>query len=362
MELKFVKEKIMHYRHCCSYVKTFLLIFVSLFLFECDLFSDKEEDKIYFNSGTYNFVEVPVPNGGIDFPIGVDDDDTARVDKAFYIGDSQITFGLWQAVAYWATFEKSGEYYSYIYFNNHEYQTNEQQEYPICGVTYMQAMVWCNAYTEWFNEKNNTNFTPVYVDGTGKSIRIAKKPLGPSETNPGDLTAYIYYYPMMEEYLNNKETSGTGFRLPTPEEWELAARWRGTNGTNSVTGTINGINFAEKTIKFTKGNSVSGADDSFSNLKESHKYAVFEYNSKGKLFLPKTKLPNALNIYDMCGNLREFVYHVRYLSVNEKSGPFAQTRGGYFDDTYGSIAIGSCIYVDATAYNYYYGFRVARNK
>jgi formylglycine-generating enzyme required for sulfatase activity len=343
----------MNIKHLCHSGISFFIILVSLFVVGCEWLSDEDDTFNKYNPGTYNMIEVPVPYEGITFPIGYDDDGTATVDNAYYIGETQITFGLWQAVAYWATFEKSGEYYNYIYWGNHEYQTDEDVNYPICGVTYIQTLVWCNAYTEWYNEKYKTNYTPVYIDETGTPIRTAKKPFPPTEYSSGDLTAYIGYYSMMKEYLNNVNTHGTGFRLPAPNEWELAARWRETNYTNSVTKIIDGVNFSGKTIKFTKGNSVSGADDSIGNLNESHKYAIFEYNSGGKLFLPKTKLPNALNIYDMSGNLREYVYHVEYID----DYPFAQTRGGYFEDQYESIAIGGSIYVDVAAYNYYYGLR-----
>jgi len=349
-------------------------------------FDPEEEEKVVYIPGTYYLIEVPVPQGGISFPIGYDDDNTATIDDAYFIGETTITFGLWQAVAYWATFEKNGGYYDYIYWSRRPYLPlpgNNKYEaihyppwgdmnYPIWGVTYLQVLVWCNAYTEWHNQRYGTNYTPVYKDGSGNPIRSAKEPYNPTYYNFSELKKYLNNNPMMQEYIYNIETSGTGFRLPTPYEWELAARWRGNDDTNSVRGTINGIDFSSQVLKFTKGNSTSGASDSVNNLNESNKYAVFEYNSRSPvqgyglprydLHLPKTKMPNALNIYDMSGNQREFVYYVRYFNLRGDDYPFAQTRGGYFEDTYSSIAIGGSIYVDIAAYNYYYGFRVARNK
>jgi hypothetical protein len=64
----------------------------------------------------------------------------------------------------------------------------------------------------------------------------------------------------------------------------------------------------------------------------------------------------------MSGNLREYVYEVEYINLRGDPYPFAQTRGGYYEDIYESIAIGGSIYVDVCAYNYYYGLRLARNR
>jgi len=350
----------MNIKHFCYSRISFFIIVVSLLVVGCKWSSDDDTFKKY-NPGAYKMIEVPIPQGGLTTPIGFWDETTAKIDNAFYLGETEVTFGLWQAVAYWATFDKKGESYNYIYWKNHSYLTSDHVDYPINGVTYIQALVWCNAYTEWHNERYKTKYSPVYVDETGKPIRTAKIPLPPTEYDFRDLEAYIKYYPMMHNYFDNIQTTGNGFRLPTPFEWELAARWRGNDNTNTVTETVNDFDFASQLIKFTKGNSASGAPNDSPN--ESHKYAVFDYNSKGKQnpFLPKTRLPNALNIYDMSGNLREYTYYVVYQSLRGDDYPFAVTKGGYFEDQRSWIASGGYILVDVAAYNYFYGVRLARN-
>lgn len=373
-----------HIFGCFSLIVSFAIIFIG-----CDL-SGKDEDE---NSkrppnyhGTYNMIEVPVPEGGITFPVSYDDDNTATIVKPFYLGQTQVSYGFYQMVAYWAAYQKSGAKYKNLYSDYYPYLDNEVHKesdnfFPISEITYFEVIVWCNAYTEWHNEKYGTNFASVYNEESGQPIRDAKKPYSPTYMQRGAAAAcfasyyqYIEDHPKAQDYLDNVEITGDGFRLPTPEEWELAARWRGSENTNTVTKTINGIDFSVQPVKFTKGNSASGANAYVGNLNETNRYAVFEYNSNGRLSTPKTKLPNTLGFYDMSGNLREFVYNIKHIDIPSQYDvwgslvakapyPFAQTKGGYYLDTYETIAIGSDgIYVDATAYNYYYGLRVARSK
>jgi len=55
---------------------------------------------------------------------------------------------------------------------------------------------------------------------------------------------------------------------------------------------------------------------------------------------------------------------VPYGNINSKSPlPFGLSRGEDFRAIYSSLALGDGgVYVDCTAYNYYYGFRVVRTK
>jgi len=366
-----------------------IYILFSFFLFSCTDTGNmtwEAETKTY--PSDYKMIEVPVPQGGITFPIGYDDDKTTTINNAFYLGETEVYFALYEQVAEWATNEKPGKKYTNIYFNKYPY-TPKDRNYPKSGATYLEILVWCNAYTEWYNAQYGANLTPVYTEISGEPIRNAHAQnlmsaewvdigngMSMHVSNVENGFAYYYkyieYHKTMENYLLNIDTSGTGFRLPTPDEWELAARWRGDDSTNSVTETINGIDFSSKPIKFTKGNSASGAAFYAMNLDETNQYAVFEYNTKN-LKPSKTKKPNKLGFYDMSGNLREYVYHVEYVEIPSQYDvwgsvtakdyyPFAQTRGGFYEDINEPLSIGASIYVDATAYNYYYGFRVARNK
>jgi len=401
--------------------KSILLLLFIILLIGCD--SDPKARRysgipIYGFNGNYKLIKVPIPDGGIHFPIGYDDGDTAFISNAFYIGETQVTMSMYFTVAKWAQENRGyknliippkdfainypfniGWYASYATDNSGSSSVicccsgYIKDDYPIIGIPYTGAIIWCNAYTEWHNYKYNTNYTPVYVDNNGEPIRNA---ILPFQTQYSEIDipsfpsltyrfwhAYNLFHDYLieqdgiEKYFYNFPTTGNGFRLPTADEWELAARW--SNDLDYVVWqTINGINFNNQKQKFRFGDSVSGCPGptytiygSINNLV--FDYAVFSYNSAGILSVPRTKKPNALGIYDMSGNLRELVYDIIYLDITALDSfsrpmgimvpwPFAMSRGGsYIDSNPIILTVGYPIYVDAATSNYYYGFRVARD-
>jgi len=340
----------------------FVLFLICVFIIDC--FIPVEEDNSttptpYVYTDNYNMIKVPVPEGGIDFPIGINDDQTARVEKAFYIGEILVTQSLWDTVAKWAVNRDYGQYYGFLYEHhniNDYYEIGITGYYggdlPIIGEhgagsnIYLGQLtidgqyvipVWCNAFTDWYNEKYGTNFTPVYCDEYGNAKRgIDNYGLVPA--TPGR----------------------TGFRLPTPEEWELAARWNGNNSTNTVTITINGINFVEYPIKFTKGNSASGAKDSINNHLENDRVAIYELNNCQSPFHGKTKDSNVLGIFDMSGNVPEIVIDCWVNSARSEH----HYMGGHFYGNAELLAIGKrgkAMATFGTGYSGLTGFRLVRN-
>ena len=312
----------------------------------------------YTNAGDYNMILVPVPSGGVTFPVSVNDydDSTSKIDNAYYMGETEVTIGLWYVIADWATYKKEGEKYRNIFFNKHKYYPLHEMEYSISDVNYIQTLIWCNAYTEWHNFQYGTDYVPVYVDETGKPVRSAIKPMNPDFFKNGStpfssetsrirqlynlLNDYLDANETMKGYLNNVETYGNGFRLPTPDEWELAARWEGYDD--------------EGVLRFKSGALLSNPVDLWEGTKATMLPST--YFTKPKTY------SNDLGLYEMSGNLREYVYYTTYiLLMSAYDHPFAQTRGGSFLDNGTTLTISYKMYVDATSYNYYYGFRVARN-
>jgi formylglycine-generating enzyme required for sulfatase activity len=269
-----------------------------------------------------------VPSGSVTFPTGVNDDGTATITDAYEIGETQVTYELWYKVKTWA--ESNG----YIFANpgregsagtDGASPTGADQE-PVTYVNWFDAVVWCNALTEWYNAENGTNLAPVYYYDSGyvdvaKNSTSASKSYGLFESE-NSIYNYASAYPL---------PGTTGFRLPTSNEWELAARWQERDNHNTVSSYSNPW--------FTKGNSASGAtvayDDATKGATENAKVAVYGGSGAGvtKTAAVRSKAANALDIYDMSGNVWEWCFDW-YTGM---SGFDRITRGGSW---YGSNASG----------------------
>jgi formylglycine-generating enzyme required for sulfatase activity/alpha-tubulin suppressor-like RCC1 family protein len=168
--------------------------------------------------------------------------------------------------------------------------------YPVSGVNWYDVMKWCNARSEMEGK------TPVYMNGTAVY-----------RTGSGFDPQVI--------------SSANGYRLPSEAEWEFAAR----GGTR------------------TNGYTYSGSND----LDAVGWYAQ---NSGYNVHEVGKKLANELGIFDMSGNLEEWIGS---LSPGDP-GSYRVIRGGYWND--------SAEFCTVANRNYYsnpgnrgshYGFRVA---
>ena len=110
-------------------------------------------------------------SGEVGFKIGEDDSIDANISHSYQLGKYAVTRDLWSHVYQWATDEalasKEGrKVYRFSSKANIGDVTSKKTE-PMANVTFMDAVVWCNALTEYLNylhrDENKWNeLFPVY--------------------------------------------------------------------------------------------------------------------------------------------------------------------------------------------------------
>jgi formylglycine-generating enzyme len=236
---------------------------------------------------TFKMAYVP---GGLTFPTGVDDDGSATVANAYWIGETEVTYKLWQKVYAWATDAARGA--TQYYFSNTGTMgdgTGDTDQHPVTTVNWRDSIVWCNALTEWYSAQTGTNYECVYT----YSSAILRDSLDSNATACDGAIA---------------SSAAKGFRLLTSNEYELAARYRdGTLWTygDHVSGDESGACYDDGSILGGLGMSTVFGD-----------YAVYYGNSGSSTAAVKSKTANALGLYDMSGNVWEWCFDLSGYSPN----------------------------------------------
>jgi formylglycine-generating enzyme required for sulfatase activity len=148
----------------------------------------------------------------------------------------------------------------------------ERSTRPVATITWRDAIVWCNAYSEM------SGLTPVYYTDAGYTTVLRASTITTGTTTPAD-TAKI-------------KTSANGYRLPTEAQWEAAAR--GGNPSNTA-------NWA---YPYAGSDAIGGVawyrDNAGSTVTTSS--PDFGIHPVGK------QTANLLGLFDMSGNAQEYVW------------------------------------------------------
>ena len=298
--------------------------------------------KVTYTAGSVSFKMVYVP-GGITFPTGIDDSGSATVADAYLTGETEVTYELWYAVRDWAVSTASP---AYTFANAGREGNNgtisdpptaDKQE-PVTYINWRDAMVWMNALTEYYNAQNGTSLTPVYTYSSA-IIRDSQ------DTNATACDGAVV------------SPTADGFRLLSSDEWELAARY--IDDANSD-GDIQDAN------EYYPGKYASGADaqydatiggsdiDGDGDVEYTTDVAVYNDNSGSSTALVKSKSSNALGLYDMSGNVWEWVFD---LDVSNRV-----RRGGSWSIGSNYLQVGYSSNYDPANKFVNIGFRFARTQ
>jgi DNA-binding MarR family transcriptional regulator len=124
----------------------------------------------------------------------------------FWIGKTEVTFKQWTEVYNWA--QQNG--YSINSEGLPGSNENFPSNHPVTTVCLRDAIVWCNALTQFYNEHNGDaqDYTYAYTYG-GTPVKDSDL----KNTRVDD----VYY-----------DASATGFRVPLNSEWKYAASYPNT--------------------------------------------------------------------------------------------------------------------------------------
>ena len=241
------------------------------------------------------------------------------------------------------------DYLTIVKGSDKRYDVNDDGQVSIEDVTYLIDMLLNNDINdEGIYTVNGVNFKMIYVEGgsymmgakiTEPGSRTFEKPqhqvilsnykIGETEVtqelwqavmgnNPshfkGDLqrpVEYVTWYDCQEFVTKLREITGKNFRLPTEAEWEYAARGGETWFTNYYI---------------------------FSGSDTCRVVGWYSMTSGGISHPVKQLPPNALGIYDMTGNVCEWVndWYDRYTNDEYQVDPTGPTTGSYKVYRFGS--------------------------
>ncbi len=291
-----------------------------------DLTTAGEKATCTVNSVSFKMAHVP---GGITIPTGTDDSGSATVSNGYQIAETEVTYELWSTVHTWAT--SNG--YTFANAGTMGDGTGDTNQHPVTTINWRDAMVWMNALTEYYNAQNGTSLKPVYYSDSDYTTPIRDSSDGSYGSSVNSTAGSFdnpYIYAATTANMDMASNTADGFRLPSADEWELAARYiDDANGDGDI----------QDAGEYYPGDYASGATADCNDATATGNVAVYDGSSTAVV---KSKSANALGLYDMSGNVWEWNFDW-YTSGSSRvirggswhgSGTYLQVSGVLYDGPY----------------------------
>jgi formylglycine-generating enzyme required for sulfatase activity len=290
----------------------------------------------------------------------------ATVSTPYWMAETEVTYELWYAVRTWARAN------GYTLNANPGREGNDgtitpgagavptaAKQEPVTEINWREAMVWCNALTEYYNANNggDPDLDVVYYTDSGYTTPIR------TATNEGTITYTIGG----SQDMPFVKSTAKGFRLPGRMEWECAARYK--DGTNWTAGS------------WASGGTGAWTGSAATDYPNFNPFAWYEtmlcftppcppHGNVTNMQPVAGKTANLLGIYDMSGNAWEWCFdwypatwRIPGVEVNSAyEGSVRVRRGGsHLNDAY-SQQVGKVDYCNPYDGRNYIGFRFARTQ
>lgn len=256
-----------------------LLVVLAISTMGCPMLGDTNHDPI-------SVTMITVPSKF--FPSGSSDTRSTSAPDSFKLGKTEVTWEQWKAVLDWS---KDHGYHFFQSGMAGSTDSTHSTDQPVTNITWVDAMVWCNALTEYYNDIHGASLTCVYLH-EATPIRDSRSA---NHTNC---------------LASTPSATATGFRLPTSAEWELAARCIADKnddgdicdaGEAYTTDQASGADAQHDALDGTGSFLDWDGDD---DVEYSSDVAVF---NQGAYTEPVgSRSPNALGFFDMSGNVAEY--------------------------------------------------------